>query len=342
MSKKCAQELVRLRKQRQNYIATIIILVGALCGSFFVDVTQMIRGKGFSDRAVRTTSIISYDGRTWVAYAEPIVPLTVVADTSCEDCDIDALLAWLQYAVPTIRPRVVDYSSQEGAALVERYGLTYVPSILFGNTITRTHFFDGAQDLFAKRDGVYVFDLPLLDIVPLKYIHAPRDTHLITIRESGAPKVTVTIVSDFSCKACKEIYATVRAYEKKYKDMRVLFAYVPTGHDDERGKHATYAVYCAQQQEKAESYIAYLFATRHLWRNRNDDVMFIRAARTVGIKDVTAFKQCMESDNIHARYDAMVHDVHVLGSVDVPMVFVNDHAVDENAKLDDILRDALK
>src|SRR6185369_14762757 len=72
-----AVETEEEKKDRKikNLISAVILLAGLFVGSLFVDVVQMVRGGGFSQRALSQADVFAAGGKTWVAYAQPIVKL---------------------------------------------------------------------------------------------------------------------------------------------------------------------------------------------------------------------------------------------------------------------------
>jgi len=103
-------------KKIKNLISAIILLAGLFVGSLFVDVAQMVRGGGFSERALKSTDVFSSGGKTWVAYSEPLVKVQVISDDTCEACKPDEVLIGLKQALPTISNEKIDFNS-EGAAI---------------------------------------------------------------------------------------------------------------------------------------------------------------------------------------------------------------------------------
>lgn len=72
------------KKKIKNYNSIIILLAGLLIGSVFVDVAQFVSRTGFSPRALKDASVIPFQGKTWVAYSEPVVDLQVITDGQCQ------------------------------------------------------------------------------------------------------------------------------------------------------------------------------------------------------------------------------------------------------------------
>ena len=58
-------------KKIKNLISAVILLSGLFVGSLFVDVIQLIKGGGFSQRALDKTDVFASNGKTWVAFFRP-------------------------------------------------------------------------------------------------------------------------------------------------------------------------------------------------------------------------------------------------------------------------------
>ena len=130
-------------KKIKNLISLAILLGGLLIGSIFVDVVQLVRGGGFSQRVLNKTDVFALDGKTWVAYEEPIVKVQVLNDEQCEECKVDDALLGLRRIVPTIMTEKVDINSEAGKKLAEKTGVKTLPAFIFSKDVEKT-------DLFAQ------------------------------------------------------------------------------------------------------------------------------------------------------------------------------------------------
>jgi hypothetical protein len=76
----------------------------------------------------------------------PEVPvyLTIVNDKNCLICDTSSITGVLtsQFEINNLTVRTVDYSSNEGKALVKQFNLTGVPAYIFDSSITRHSSYD--------------------------------------------------------------------------------------------------------------------------------------------------------------------------------------------------------
>ncbi len=313
----------------KNRTALVIVLFGALCGSLFVDITQMVRGAGFTDRALRTTSVITHDGRTWVAYKEPIIPLTVIVDTACKTCRQDALVAWLQYTIPTVRVETVDYRTSRARDLMQTYNLVSVPSVIFDDSVVRTNFFAGTKDLFAQSGDRYIFDIASLNIVPTRYVRVPDATDAIVVPAAGESAMTVTAVGNFTCRTCAQTQRVLRNALARRDDLRYVFVYAPNGDDDARGDRAVEAVYCAAAQGRFIPYATALFGAQRWWQSASGDQVFVALARRAGVPDRADFAACLRDGRYREQRAKSAQQGRRYSAQGLPVIFVGDAVVDD-------------
>ncbi len=126
--------------------------------------------------------------------SKQLVGVVIVEDLSCAKCvNASELLRVAGLENASTRLRVVDVSSQEGASLVERYGLRFAPSMIIspegGRSVEEKLLMNG----FKASDGYYVLDKP-----PLPY----KD--LRTGETRGLVDVTY-ITADCECYSLEEL-----------------------------------------------------------------------------------------------------------------------------------------
>lgn len=118
----------------------------------------------------------------------------------------------------------------------------------------------------------------------------------------GAAKPVVTIVefSDFECRFCRDVQATLRQVLDSYgKDVRLVFKHLPLeGHRN--AVPAARAAYCAGEQDRFWQFHDALFASETL-----SQAVFDRVASDLGL-GLTRFKTCLNSEQSRA---AVVRDV---------------------------------
>ena len=149
------------KKKIKNLISISILLTGLFVGSLFVDVAQLVKGGGFSQKALQSADIFADGGKTWVAYNQPIVNVQVLTDPKNDPSDV---LVWLKQVFPTISAQKVDYTSDQGKKLIKEYGITSIPAFIFSKTVTQTDVYSQAQQVFISKNDNYVLDTQQLGI----------------------------------------------------------------------------------------------------------------------------------------------------------------------------------
>jgi predicted DsbA family dithiol-disulfide isomerase len=123
----------------------------------------------------------------------------------------------------------------------------------------------------------------------------------------GAVKPTVTIVefSDFECRFCRDVQATLKQVLENYgKDVRLVFKHLPLeGHRN--AVAAARAAYCAGEQDRFWQFHDALFAAGSL-----SPVVFDQVAADLGL-GLTRFKACLSSEQSRA---AVVRDMETARS----------------------------
>jgi protein-disulfide isomerase len=123
----------------------------------------------------------------------------------------------------------------------------------------------------------------------------------------GALKPAVTIVefSDFECRYCRDVQATLKQVMENYaKDVRLVFKHLPLeGHRN--AVPAARAAYCAGEQDRFWQFHDALFASADL-----SPAVFERVAADLGL-GLARFKACVSSEQSRA---AVVRDVETARS----------------------------
>ena len=86
----------------KNLVSLSILLGGLFVGSLFVDVAQMFRSEGFSQKVLNGADVFTLDDKTWVAYDEPMINVEVLTDDSSESCDVSQAILALKTDLPTV------------------------------------------------------------------------------------------------------------------------------------------------------------------------------------------------------------------------------------------------
>lgn len=308
-------------KKMKNLISITIILAGLFVGSLFVDIVQLLRGSGFSQKNLAQTDIFESAGKSWVAYNEPIIGAKVVSDDTCQKCDPSEALVWLRRVVPTISAQKVDFNSDEGRAIIGRFKIRTLPAFIFSDSITQTNFYGQAQALFDKKDDFYALKTQDLGLSPGKYLETPQAGQDDATFGKADANVKIFLFSDFQCPYCRMFWNTFREVMKQYGD-RALFDYkhFPLSFHAQ-ANNAALASECALEQNKFWEYGDKLYASQSDWSNAQGTQKFKDYARQAGLNAVQ-FNQCMENRKYQNRIDADKEESNNFGISGTPSTFV--------------------
>ncbi len=318
--KSVEDQISRDKKKIKNLISISILLAGLFVGSLFVDVAQLIKGGGFSQKALQSSDIFADGGKTWVAYNDPIVNVQVLTDPSKDPSEV---LVWLKQVFPTISAQKVDYTSDAGKKLIKEYGITSVPAFIFSKDVTQTTVYSQAQQVFAPKDGSYVLDTQQLGIPVDKTLATPQvEKNDATFGNKDA-KVKIFVFSDFQCPYCKQFWSSLRGAMKQYGD-KIFVDYkefpLPI---HPQSQNAANAAMCALDQNKFWEYGDKLYATQDDWGNSQGTAKFKTYAQQIGL-NVTQFDQCLDNKTHQDAINADTKEAQNLSIAGTPGIFIND------------------
>jgi protein-disulfide isomerase len=310
-------------KKVKNLLSAVILLAGLLVGSLFVDVAQLYKGGGFSQKNLSKSDIFEAGGKTWVAYSEGAVPAAVITDDTCEKCDVSEALVWLRRVLPTVSSEKIAYDSKEGKAMIEKYGIKTLPAFIFDGAIAKTDFYTQAKVLFSQKEDRYVMNTQELGLPVGKYLDLPKIGEGDAVFGPEDAKVKVVIFSDFQCPYCKVFFQTLRANMKQYGDkVRYAFKELPLDIHPQ-ANNAALAAMCAQEQGKFWEYADKLYATQSDWGMAKDTAKLKTYARTLGLK-ADDFNKCLDDKKYQDKVDSDKKEATDFGISGTPSIFIND------------------
>jgi len=332
-----SDEKTSKNKTLQNYLAAIILLLGLLAGSVFVDVAQLVRGEGISLKRLEGKDLFSYAGRTWVAYNSPAVNLTIVNDETCETCKADSAVLGLKTAIPTVVPREISINSEEGKALVKKSEAKTIPVFAFDKTIEKSEVFDKIQNVLTQKGDFYLLDTSVLGIQG-KYTETPTfASKNQTVLGNPDAKVSIIEFSDFQCPYCEMFYTSLNQllttgdYKNKVK---VSFKNLPLSFHA-RSNDAAMASECAGEQGKFWEMYNTLFQKQADWQNSTDNAK-LKTYGTLLKLDTAKFNQCMDTNKFQADIDAdkeLAKNYNISGT---PAIFINDEFISGAVKFEEL------
>lgn len=325
-------------KTIQNYLAVIILLLGLLAGSIFVDVTDLIRGEGISQKRLSGKDIfVDRTGKTWVSSNDPIVDLTIVNDENCQECNTDNAIVGLKSALPTVVPRTVSVNSDEGKKLLASSQSKVIPVFIFGKNIEKSEVFAKIQNLLTQKDDTYLLDTSVLGITG-KYTRLPSfESKNQEILGNPQAKVSIIEFADFQCPYCKMFFDSLDQLMKTgdYKN-KVKFAFknLPLSFHN-KANDAAMAAECSGAQGKFWDMYSTLFSKQADWQNTTSNDKFKLYASQLKL-DTAKFNQCIDKAELQGDIDAdkeLAKEYNISGT---PAIFINDEFVSGAVKLDDL------
>ncbi len=307
----------------KNLTALLVLVTGLFVGSLCVDIAQLATKSGFSNRVLEKTDVVSAAGKTWVAYNEPIVRVSVVTDKTCENCQTDEALVWLRRVIPTVSVEQIDVNDDKRAKdLVKSSKLVSIPAFIFSEDVTKISIYAQAEQLFAKVDGGYLLDTTQVGIPVGKFLELPRvDDSSVKIGSMDAP-VRVVEFTDFQCPYCKVFHATLKKELEAYGD-KVLYVYksFPLNFHAQ-AEPAALAGECAYEQGKFTEYADNLFLKQDEWGKTTDTKAFKDYAVALNL-DAEKFNQCLDTKKYQDALDADKEEGTKFGISGTPGTFVN-------------------
>ena len=322
LPEKPGEKIMEKDKKIKNLISAIILLAGLFIGSLFVDISQLLSGGGFSLRNLSKTEIFESNGKTWVAYGEPLVSVKVITDEQCEKCDPAEPLVWLRRVAPTISAQKVEFDSEEGKNLIEKFGIKTLPAFIFSQSINQTEFFAQAQTLFAAKDNQFELKTQELGLAPGRYLNLPQIKESDPIFGQKDSNVKMIVFSDFQCPYCKLFHKTLRDVMKLYGGKVVFsFKHLPLSFHAQ-AEPAALASECANEQGKFWEYGDRLFASQTEWSAASGTQKFKDYARLMGLK-TAQFNQCLDSKKYQDKVEAGKAEAAGFGISGTPAFFIN-------------------
>jgi len=321
---KMTAESDKKNKQIKNLISVAILLAGLLIGSLFVDVAQIVRGNGYSQKNLDKSDIFEAEGKTWVAYNEPAVGIKVISDDKCDKCDPSEVLVWFRRMIPTVSAQKIDYNSHQGKQLISQFNIKTLPAFIFDQDINKTDFYIQAKKLFKPKNNEFILDAQKLGLPAGKYLQLPQIKKDDATLGKADSKVKVIIFSDFQCPYCKLFYTTLRDMMKTYQD-KVLFVFkeLPLDSIHPQASNAALASECALEQNKFWQYADNLYAKQSKWSSATGTTQFKKYAQTLGL-NTHQFNQCLDSKKYQGKIDADKKEASDFSISGTPAIFVND------------------
>lgn len=310
-------------KKIKNLISLVILLSGLFLGSLFLDFGHLLIGSGFSQKNLKKSDIFEADGKTWVTYGEPVIPVRVINDDQCEDCDVSEILVWMKRVIPTIASEKISHDSEEGKKLMEKFQIKSVPAFVFSKSITSTDFYSQADVLFNEKENDYFLKGQELGLPVGRYIETPSISDSDASAGPKDSKVKVIIYSDYSSPYSKVFWNTFQESMKDYKD-KVLFVQKDIfSSDNVQSGSAAMAAQCALEQGKFWEYSEKLLSSQADWNKIDGTKIFKNYASTLDLSS-DQFGKCLDEKKYQEKLENIRKEADDFSVSEAPVVFVND------------------
>lgn len=310
-------------KKMKNLMSLTILLAGLFLGSLFVDLSQVIKGEGYSTKKLNKAEIFEANGKTWVAFEEPAVGVSVISDDSCEKCDPSEVLVWLRRILPTVSAKKISYDSEEGKKMIDKFKIKTLPAFVFEKDLEKTDFYTQAQVLFSLNEENYILNSQELGVPVGRYLSLPQ------IKEDDAKlgkedaKVKIIVFSDFQCPYCNVFYKNLRDTMKEYQD-KVLVAFKEFPLEiHPQAQESSLAGECALEQGKFWEYADNLYAKQAEWGNDNANAKFKSYAVKLKLNS-EQFNKCLDEKKYQSKIEASQKEAEEFGISGTPTIFINE------------------
>lgn len=317
-------------------ISAIMVLVGVflgvmIAGSFGID---FFKDKRKVDTSKISSDIYEDNGKTWVAFVDPIINVEVISDKNCDKCDYKELLKILKINLAqTLKVNEVEFNSEEGKKLISSFGIKSIPAFVFDSNITKTENYnkdERIKQVFIKKENKYYLDSAKVGFQAGKYLDSLKASDNDVSKGPKDAKVTIIEFSDFQCPYCQKAKETIDEIMKEYADkVRLVFKHFPLQFH-ENAQKAAEAAECANDQGKFWEMHDYMFANQ----NKLGIADLKKAAKNLGL-NTSDFDGCLDS----GKYEGKVKkDIEVGASFGVggtPAFFINDQFLSGAAPIED-------
>jgi protein-disulfide isomerase len=316
------ENVAEKNKKIKNLISVAILLGGLFLGSLAVDAIQFVRGGGFSFGKLAQSDIFEGAGKTWVAFADPIIKVSVLNDEACENCNADDALAQLKTVFPTVLFSKVDVNSEEGKKMATDLNIKTIPAFVFAKEVKKAEFYAKAAPAFSNINEQYVLNTVQIGMPIGRYIDSPKvSTDDIQFGAQDA-KVKLVLFTDFQCPYCKAVHPVIKQALEQYGD-KILFVFknLPLAIHPQ-AEPAALAAACANEQGKFMPFADKLFDTQDVWGKAKGTQLFKTYAAQLGL-NATQFNQCLDSSKYKGLIDQTKTDANDLSIAGTPATFVN-------------------
>lgn len=311
------------KKINPNVLLVIVgIALGILVAGSF--------GINFSDKEMcpkvlgETTGIFEEDGKTWVAFDDPIVNTTVISDKNCDSCEYDEIVKMLKAnLVQTLKINEIEFDSPEGKQLINSFGIKSIPAFVFDSKITEIENYEKVKQVFIEKDEQYFLDSVKVGLPVGRSLESIEAGENDASKGPADAKVTIIEFSEFQCPYCKKGKETASEILEIYgEQVRLVFKHFPLTSIHPEAQKAAEATECAGDQGK--------FWEMHDWMFDNQKELAVdslkAAAANLGM-DSSEFDSCLDSGKYEEKVKNDTAEAKELGLGGAPAFFINDQLI---------------
>ena len=278
-------------------------------------------------------NVLENNGKTWVAFEDPIVTVNVISDENCENCEYESVLDIIKTIVPTMDATIINFDSEEGKRLINSFEIKTIPAFVFSSNVSGIKEYEKIGDVLIKNEDDYLLDAVKTGIPVGRNLGAPEIEDGDIIKGLADAKVTIVKFNDFECLYCKEaknvLDEVLESYPEQVKLVYKNFPLPPPEH--ENAQKAAEASECANDQGKFWEMYNLMFEDQS--KLAITDLKDI--AKTLNL-DTVEFNQCLDSD----KYAQKVFDDLDIGLAygvrETPAFFVNDQFLSGTISIEEL------
>ena len=144
-------------KKKSKFISYAVIFIVLLIAAFFS--YSFLKGYASSpqDKKIPSDKMIAANNAVSKINEAPKTEVTVLNEKKdCFNCDTRRVLNILDGMLGGIRAKEVDYDTNEGKALAEKFGLRMLPAYILDEGIEKNENYERIRQIFTEKEGKYV------------------------------------------------------------------------------------------------------------------------------------------------------------------------------------------
>lgn len=285
--------------QQKTLYLIITILAGLFCGSLLFEAANTFGYASIPFSVVNKGSLFESGNRTWVSYNEPILPVKILSDPDCSTCSPESIVSSLSAQIsPTLISEVVDIHSQEGERLVEKFSLSTIPSVIFGNELKNISTFSRLEKELTENNQEYLINNTAFGMSPREFIQIPEVSGGFKEGKLDNPDLTIVKFGSITCPYSAKSEKVDDEILKQFGDtVQIIYKHYNRSDTDEI---ASQAAECAEDQGLFTSFMDEMMKNQ---QQLNEDTI-TSIAIDLSL-DQNTFSSCL-SNKIHE--DQVQHD----------------------------------